>query len=456
MGGDVIAGTNFVDVLEVFEKDDDTEGIVLIGEIGGTAEMDAAAWIKSYHERTSNPKPISALVGGVNAVPGRVFGHAGAFISPGEPDALTKSKALSDVGVTIVDHPSRFGSTMKTLLEKSVKGGNTIQKRGLHSLNRTSRPRATSPKVLRFQKRSLYIRGDLALNMLRQSGVNASEYSGQGKQRLLAISVDRTNRCPCVVASPTVDPDQIYTRSKKFPFDYREGLKEDDIKAISLHLELEQSSRDSLPKLTQALLDIFMKKEAFLVETKFVERLGELKVTDARFGFDDAAYRSAKRQADVHALRRVEDEDPTEVEAEKDGIVYIKLHGSGTIGTLVNGAGLAMNVVDKLGGRSTNFLDTGGKATSETIKRSFQAVLQDQRAKVVFVNIFGGLTMGDMIARGILLAFRDLDMSLPVVVRIRGTNEAEGQRIIAESGLPLYAYQDFDEAAAKAVELADG
>jgi len=116
-----------------------------------------------------------------------------------------------------------------------------------------------------------------------------------------------------------------------------------------------------------------------------------------------------------------------------------------------------MNTVDALadlGGRAANFLDTGGKATSETVKRSFELILQDPRVKAIFVNIFGGLTLGDMIARGVILAFKELSIPLPVVVRIRGTNEKEGQKLIAESGLDLWAFDDFEEAANKAIELA--
>lgn len=137
--------------------------------------------------------------------------------------------------------------------------------------------------------------------------------------------------------------------------------------------------------------------------------------------------------------------------------MYVRLPGAGaTIGTLVNGAGLAMNTVDALalaGGRAANFLDTGGKATSETVRKSFEIVLRDPRVKVVFVNIFGGLTLGDMIARGVVLAVKELEVTVPVVVRIRGTNEKEGQAVIRESGLPLFAFDGFEEAAAKAVEL---
>lgn len=199
-----------------------------------------------------------------------------------------------------------------------------------------------------------------------------------------------------------------------------------------------------------------------MLSVNYVERLGGLLVTGAKFGIDDAAFKS-KRQLDILAMRDPEPigEAAVEREAENDGIVYVKLepnNAAHNIGTLVNGAGLAMNTVDALrlrGGLAANFLDTGGKATSETVKKSFQIVLKDDRVKAIFVNIFGGLTLGDMIAKGVLLAFQELEMKVPVVVRIRGTNEEEGQRIIAESGLPLHAFDDFEEACKKVIELAN-
>ena len=386
-------------------------------------------------------RPIAALVGGIHAAPGRVMGHAGAFILPGEPDALTKIKCFEDAGVTIVNHPAKFGDTLKALLGNSgrASGGaatsGASQRRSIHTMRRV-RPSingVVSNSAAMTQKRNLYIREDLALDLLRERGITASEYSGKGRKRLLTIAVDRASLSPCIIASPASNPKDPHAEAKKFPFDYKNGFDVSQVPAIAEHLQLGASSKESLPKLINGLVDLYMKKEAFLLETMFVERLGDLKVVGARFGFDDAAFRSTKRQADIHALRRIEDEDPQEFEVEKDGIVYIKLAGDGTIGTLVNGAGLAMNTVDALadaGGKAANFLDTGGKATSETVKKSFQVILQDERVKVIFVNIFGGLTLGDMIANGVLLAFKELEMRLPVVVRIRGTNEAEGQKIV--------------------------
>jgi succinyl-CoA synthetase alpha subunit len=368
------------------------------------------------------------------------MGHAGAFALPGEPDALTKIRWLEHAGVKVVNHPAKFGHAMKVLLGNS-RGTSTTppttgasQQRSMHTISR--RP-AIRYDVLRpsniVHKRSLYIREDLALDMLREQGINAAKNSGKGRRRLLSVAVDRMSLSPCIIASPASDPDDAHDEAKSFPFDYLKGFDPSSVAALAQHLQLDQSMHQSLLKLINGLFYMFVRKEAFLLETMFVERLGELKVVGARFGFDDAAFRSTKRQLDVHALRAIEDEDAQELEAEKDGIVYIKLR-RGNIGTLVNGAGLAMNTVDALaeaGGLAANFLDTGGKATSETVKKSFQLILQDPRVKVIFVNIFGGLTRGDMIAEGVLLAFQELEMRLPVVVRIRGTNQEEGQRIVS-------------------------
>ena len=379
------------------------------------------------------------------------MGHAGAFTLPGEPDALTKIKHLEDAGVTVVNHPAKFGDAMKVLLGNSGRASTgaatsgTSQRRSMHTMRRV-RPASKAPApswIARIQKRNLYIRENLAFDLLRERGINASEYSGKGRKRMLAVAVDRASLSPCIIASPASNPENVHAEAKKFSFDYNNGLDTNQVPDIAEHLQLGQSSKESLPKLINGLVDLYMNKEAFLLETMFVERLGELKVVGARIGFDDAAFRSTKRQSDIHALRRTEDEDAQELEAEKDGIVYIKLAGDGNIGTLVNGAGLAMNTVDALadaGGKAANFLDTGGKATSETVKKSFEVILQDERVEVIFVNIFGGLTLGDMIANGVLLAFKELEMRLPVVVRVRGTNEAEGQKIVSLLPSHLHIY----------------
>ncbi|WEW55839.1 succinyl-CoA ligase [Emydomyces testavorans] len=474
MGGDVLAGTDFVDALKVFERDDETHGIIIVGEVGGTAEMDAAEWIKDYHKRTAKPntrkskltsgdRPIMALVGGLEAPHGRIMGHAGAWRAPGEPDAQTKLKSLQDAGAVIVDHPEKFGEGMRTLLgnianRPAFEGWEYLRKenpqtasqrvaqqqRRFHTLRR---PLIESHPHVSVQRRRLYLQQPHSFNLLKERNISVRE-SSVSDGFFLGIAIDRATHFPSVIASPTAETATYMDSAQRFPFNY--GKKEfpadsADIKAIAKHVGLGGSAQEPLSKLVEALVDIFVTKEAFSLETKVaVTFAGTLEVQRAHFGFDDAAYRSAERHKDIHILRDKDLEVPEETEAEKHGIVYpgdaanslrfyVRLEGEGSIGTLVNGAGLAMNTVDALtirGGHCANFLDTGGKATSETVKSAFRIVLSDPRVRAIFVNIFGGLTRSEMIAEGIIMAFRDLGMTVPVVVRLRGTNEELGQKMV--------------------------
>lgn len=495
VGGDIVAGTDLREALTVLADDPETDAIALIGEIGGTSELEAAAWIEAYHRQAQaagvQPKPIVALVGGTHAaVEGRIMGHAGAFALPGEPTAQEKIAALERAGATIIDHPEKFGPALKARLNAlyasggdgansgnlfARQAGSTTQRRGMHTSslarNSSKRPtiRATASRIA-SQKRSIYIGQDAAFDLLRKQGVNAAPYSGHGTQRYLAISIDRSSKSPCVLAAPTYDgTNSTKSNIRRFPFDYRVGVDGLLASRVADHLGLDTlsstASTEGLRRLLRVLYATFIEQEAFLVETAVVSRLADIKVVHARLGLDDVAF--AQRQAagdettlQLAAVTPPPEADALEAQAKTGGIVYVTLKDGerqpGTIGTLVNGAGLAMNTVDALaglGGQATNFLDTGGKATSETVKTCFQVLLQDARVRVIFVNVFGGLTLGDMIARGVLLAFNETNVTVPVVVRIRGTNEAEGQEIIRSSGLPLFAYDSFEEAAAKAIAL---
>lgn len=400
------------------------------------------------------------------------MGHAGAFTIPGEPDARAKIQALQDAGVTMVSHPAKFGDAIKKRLEarSSVLGPSTStqsrlstqpQRRHLHTLlHRPQSHRQLTSTV--SQKRTVYLSETASLNLLRQQGIIANPSSNMtGPRRYLAVGIDRSSRSPCIIASPESKGHE----AKRFPISYPDVERDlaTTLGSIASHLRLTLSTTtiSSLQSAILALTTAFRHHEAFFLSTEILELpSGCISVVGASIGLDDAAFRSLGRQPELHTAATagpLSDEQAEALEASKHGIVYIRLPGdSNTIGTLVNGAGLAMNTVDalsSLGGRAANFLDTGGKATSETVKKSFEIILRDPRVNVVFVNIFGGLTLGDMIARGVLLAFKELGVKVPVVVRIRGTNEQEGQRIIAESGLPLFAFDGFEEAAAKVIEL---
>lgn len=511
VGGDILPGTDLVEALQVLEHDPNTKGMALIGEIGGDGEILAAQWIKDYRTRTpvAKRKPIVALIAGKLAPDDRVMGHAGAFWLPGEPTPKQKIMALQQAGVTIVNHPAKIGAALRKLIK-----GNTVeipageiedgavfrsaddfaiaasgvlpsqQKRGLHTSSRRPLtnfvPSSSYLRASSQQSRSLHLDSSASEQLLRQSGLGAELQYHVWPTRYLALGIDRATRSQCLTTTFHFPGDNFRQPSNYdkilLPPSVADVLALDGTKAWNeivttlrekLQIRDKPGAAASVGSMLRDLGRVFRDKEAKHVALQFGvrERQNKLRfpVYDLRIELDDAASRSGGRLADVHyKYAALEARDPGAREAEAEGIVYHRLspgNQAHNIGTLVNGAGLAMNTVDALadhGGLAANFLDTGGKATSETVRRSFEIILQDDRVRVVFVNIFGGLTLGDMIARGIVLAYKEVDIRVPVVVRIRGTNEKEGQRIIAESGLPLYAFDDFEEAAKKAIKLASG
>lgn len=299
----------------------------------------------------------------------------------------------------------------------------------------------------------------------------------------VGITVDRSARSPCIIAAPTALQSQIPHRARRFPFDYREGPTPEAIHAAISHLQLDAAppaAKAQTFSLISNLWSLYLAKEAITatVSLSVPPSADALHISDPYLFFDDAAFKSNGRQQDLHALRDLSTVSAIDLEAERAGIVYIPLatptfpsstpqsathlpsstaqsHPRPLIGTLVNGAGLALNTNDALSSRlsappfstaSANFLDTGGKATSETIKTSFELILSDPRVGVVFVNIFGGLTLCDMIAEGIVLAFKEVGVEKPVVVRLRGTNEERGREVLEGAKLPIRAFDGFEEA----------
>ncbi|MGH9896343.1 MAG: succinate--CoA ligase subunit beta, partial [bacterium] len=170
---------------------------------------------------------------------------------------------------------------------------------------------------------------------------------------------------------------------------------------------------------------------------------------DAKIGFDDNAL---FRHADIAELRDIHEEEPAEVEAARLGLSYVKLDGS--IGCMVNGAGLAMATMDIIklyGGEPANFLDVGGGASKERVTEAFKIILSDPHVKGVLVNIFGGIMRCDTIAEGIIDAAREMHITVPLVVRLEGTNVERGKALLRESGLAIIPADDLDDAAKKAV-----
>jgi len=205
----------------------------------------------------------------------------------------------------------------------------------------------------------------------------------------------------------------------------------------------------------EKLYKLFYEKDATQIEINPLAETedGEVLCMDAKLGFDENA---EFRQKDVFQLRDRSQEDPAEVEAAEYGLNFIKLDGN--IGCLVNGAGLAMATMDVLklnGGNPANFLDVGGGATAEAVKKAFELLLQEESVRSIFVNIFGGIMRCDVIAEGIIKATKELQLEIPLVVRLQGTKEKEAKEMINKSDLKIFAFDSLDEAAAKAVKSAE-
>jgi succinyl-CoA synthetase beta subunit len=209
-------------------------------------------------------------------------------------------------------------------------------------------------------------------------------------------------------------------------------------------------------KFFKGLYDMYIAKDCSIAEINPLVTTadGDVIALDAKLNFDDNAL---YRQKGIEELRDVTEESATELEAGKYGLSYVDLDGD--IGCLVNGAGLAMGTLDILkifGGEPANFLDVGGGATKETVEKAFSLILEDPNVKAILVNIFGGIMKCDVIAEGVIAAAKSLDLKVPLVVRLEGTNVSLGKKLLNESGLAITAADDLGDAAKKAVAAAKG
>ncbi len=277
------------------------------------------------------------------------------------------------------------------------------------------------------------------------------------KEFYLALLVDRsTGRIAMVVSTEGgMDIEEVaHSTPEKihnFTIDPAQGFQPHHGRAVAFALGLDGELNKQAQKMAKLLYDAFVATDAAQIEINplAVTEDGRLLVLDAKVGFDaNAMY----RHADLAALRDESEEDPMEVEASKHDLAYIKLDGD--IGCMVNGAGLAMATMDiiKLNGAfPANFLDVGGGANKEKVTAAFKIILSDPAVKGILVNIFGGIMRCDIIAEGIIAAAKEVNLSVPLVVRLEGTNVEEGKRILADSGLPIVAANDLGDAARKIV-----
>jgi succinyl-CoA synthetase beta subunit len=234
------------------------------------------------------------------------------------------------------------------------------------------------------------------------------------------------------------------------------GLTDADADSIAKKIGVPDASIVDARKQLQGLYNAYWETDASLAEINPLILTGDGKVIalDAKFNFDANAL---FRRPEIVAYRDLDEEDPAEVEASKFDLAYISLDGN--IGCLVNGAGLAMATMDTIklfGGEPANFLDVGGGATTEKVTEAFKIMLKNPSLKAILVNIFGGIMRCDVIAEGVIAASKAVSLNVPLVVRMKGTNEELGKKLLAESGLPIIAADSMEEAAQKVVAAANG
>jgi succinyl-CoA synthetase beta subunit len=273
----------------------------------------------------------------------------------------------------------------------------------------------------------------LSLLVDRNSGRIAFVASTEGGMDIEAVAA----KAPEKIATLTVDPAS--------------GISDFHGRAIASALKLKGTPAKQCGALVKALYKLFVEKDASLIEINplVVTKEGNLLCLDAKIGFDDNAL---FRHDDIADLRDIHEEEPAEVEAANLGLSYVKLDGS--IGCMVNGAGLAMATMDIIklyGGEPANFLDVGGGATKERVTEAFKIILSDPHVKAVLVNIFGGIMRCDTIAEGVIAAAREMKLTVPLIVRLEGTNVERGKALLRDSGLAIVPADDLDDAAKKAV-----
>src|SRR3954470_13563953 len=277
------------------------------------------------------------------------------------------------------------------------------------------------------------------------------------KELYAGMAVDRGTQRVVLMASSEggMDIEEVAAKTpqkiKKVFIDPAQGLTDADADEIALSIGIPQASLAEGRKVFQALYKCFDATDASLAEINPLILTGDGRVValDAKLNFDDNAL---FRHPEIVALRDLDEEDPYEIEASKYDLNYISLDGN--IACMVNGAGLAMATMDTIklfGGSPANFLDVGGGATAERVTAAFKIMLKNPRVKAILVNIFGGIMKCDTIANGVVAAAREVKLSIPLVVRMKGTNEDLGKKILKDSGLPIISADNMAEAAQKVV-----
>ena len=360
-----------------------------------------------------------------------------------------------------------FGLTVEELLEKckSLKTNKYVLKAQIHA---GGRGKAGGVKILdnlsELEKSAKELFGKKLIT--HQTGpegrevkrLYVEESSNIDKEFYLSCLVDRASSKIAFISSDqggvdieevaSKSPDKILTTKVKL----KEEISDEECETIIKIFQLKGNSKNQAIFLIKSIYKMFVKTDANMVEVNPLILTKEEKIIclDAKVNFDSNAL---FRQPEILELRDLNEEEPAEIEASKHDLAYIKLDGN--IGCMVNGAGLAMatmDIIKQYGEEPANFLDVGGGASKEKVSAAFKIILSDKNVKGILINIFGGIMRCDVLAQGVVDAAKEINIEVPLVVRLAGTNFKEGKEILDNSGLKLISAENLDDAAKKIVE----
>jgi len=376
-------------------------------------------------------------------------------------------KLLREFGVAILDSIACFSINEAVDAARKLSGSTWVVKAQIHAGGRGKGGGVKVAKSLNEVKQyageilgmtlvthQTDERGQIVRRLLIEQGADIQ------KEFYIGMLVDRSSQRVCLMASSEggVNIEEVAAKTpekiSKVFIDPIEGLTSKNVDDIVRKIDISQSGESEVQILLQNLYKLFDSTDALLIEINplILTTDNHVLALDAKINFDDNAL---FRHADIEALRDYDEEDPMEIEASKHDLSYVPLDGN--IGCLVNGAGLAMATMDIIklyGGNPANFLDVGGSATSEKVTEAFKLMLRNTKLRAILVNIFGGIMKCDVIARGVVAAVREVKLTIPLVVRLEGTNADLGKKILAESGMQIISVRNMGDAAQHAVTAA--
>jgi succinyl-CoA synthetase beta subunit len=378
----------------------------------------------------------------------QIFARYGVAVPKGKP--VFKAEDIGDAAKALIEE----SGTETVVVKAQIHAGGRGKGGGVKVVKGADAAVETGKKILGMQlvTKQTGAEGQKVRRLYLEQGLDIA------RELYLAILVDREARVPAIIASTEGGMD-IEEVAEKHPekiltvhIDPVIGLGQFQIRELAFALGLTaKETMSSFSKLVTNLFKCFEKEDASLIEVNplLVTKQGQVVALDGKMTLDENA---SFRHKDWVELQDKDEEDPVELEAKEAGLSYVSLNGN--IGCLVNGAGLAMATMDIIkhyGGVPANFLDVGGGASKDQVKKAFQMILSDKDVKGIFVNIFGGIMQCDVIAEGVVAATKELGLKVPLVVRLEGNRVAEGKKILEESGLTIQSASTMGDGAQKIV-----